>query len=408
MKNDKLKNLLTSEYQNYDLIGNIPCLYSDKESALSEWSLKINAYIKEEETHLKHLQHRTNLAESKLTRKRLNDQLQARTYNLKQIKKILGDFFVNKEDQTILSSQQIHSYFDNIFRDWVWGEEELNAHIDILSKSDLSKKTILVLGAGAGGLSYLLAKKYPDSFFVDIEHNPLLAKVNFELTSGNSLKLSEYSTFPKSLDNTSKKHELKAEKIANKETVLATFPDLPFKEKSFDVVIAPWFLDILDMPFENALFCAREFLKEEGSFLFCGPSNVHKKQATGQICIDEMEELFNLYFHEVESEAKFIPYLASPLASQRRIENVSFINASRVTSHVPDVKLLNQLIDLSFTAEFEQYKTMTIVKGQILSHINSDITVEGLAEILKEKFNLSPEEALPYAEKFINKIKFEF
>lgn len=408
MKEIKLKELLHSNFQEYNLIEGIPCLYIDQEETLASWSIKINSYIKEEESHIKSLQFKINQTESKNSKKRLNEQLQARVFNLKQLKKILKGFFKEAEAQTIFSSQQIHSYFENIFRDWVWGKEELNAHIDELSKTDLNNKTILILGAGAGGLSFSLAKEYPDSFFVDIEHNPLLASINESLCQGQRIKLVEYTPYPKDLTSTSQKHELKGETLENKMTILATFPDLPFKEHSFDIIIAPWFLDILDIPFENALFCAKDFLKEEGVFLFCGPANIHKKVITEQYCYEEIEDIFKEHFNEVQGLAKSIPYLASPLSSQSRVENVVFFKGIGPKSSELSIKAATQVTDLPYTPEFEQYKTMQIVKAQILSHITRDITVEELALILESKFNLSHQESKPYAQKFLEKIKFEF
>ncbi|MAZ49298.1 MAG: hypothetical protein CME65_12115 [Halobacteriovoraceae bacterium] len=408
MREIKLKELLHSDFQEYKLIEGLPCLYLDQDETLASWSIKINSYIKEEETHIKSLQFKINQTESKNSKKRLNDQLQARVFNLKQFKKILKGFFKETGTQTIFSSQQIHSYFENIFRDWAWGKDELEAHIDELIKTDLNNKTVLILGAGAGGLSFNLAKKFPDSFFVDIEHNPLLACVNEKLCQGQSLKLIEYTPYPKELISTSQKHELKGEVLENKTTILATFPDLPFKEHSFDIIIAPWFLDILDIPFENALFCAKDFLKEEGVFLFCGPTNIHKKVITEQYCFEEIEDIFKEHFKEVKGHSKSIPYLASPLSSQTRIENVAFFESFGLKSSELSLKATTQIFDLPYTPEFEQYKSLQIVKAQILSHITKDINVDDLALILESKFNLSHQESRPYAQKFLDKIKFEY
>ena len=404
-----LNQLLAEEYKNYQIINGLPCLYPNSSEELALWNQKIVSYINEEEIQIKHLQFRINNHKSGLTKKRLNETLQARVFNLKQIKKLLHGFFTEDKAQTVFSTQQIHSYFDNIFRDWSWGLDELDSYVAKLENQDFENKTVLILGAGAGGLGHLLASKYPSCRFVEIEHNPLLAIVNHQLSSGKTIKLSETSAYPKSLDKVCEKRELgSSNKTENKAVVLASFPDLPFKENSFDCIIAPWFLDILDIPFENALYCAKEFLKTDGVFHFCGPSNIHKKQISEQYCHQEIVEVFNEFFNHVEETQEELPYLNSPLNSQKRIETISFITASGSSSTDIDWSLTQNNSDLSFTPEFEQYKTMAIVKAQILSHINGDINNEALAKILVEKFGLSEAESIPYAKKFLDKIKFEY
>ena len=405
----QLKSLLRDEYHDFEMIAEIPCLYSSKQEDLAEWSQKINSYFNEEEMQIKHLQFRINNHKSSLTKKRMNEILQGRVFNLKQLKKLLKGFYLEGREQTVFSSQQIHSYFDNIFRDWCWGQDEIVEYIRKLEKIDFENKKVLILGAGAGGLSYQIAQKYPSAFIVDVEHNPLLTLINQQLSQGKSLKLCEVAAFPKSLEKTTEKRELNSSgKLSNKIEVLASFPDLPFNDQSFDIIIAPWFLDILDIPFENALFCAKDFLKDDGILHFCGPSNIHKKQIAEQYCHEEIVEVFQEFFKEVEVEQVSLPYLDSPLNSQRRLETVSFITGRGETEVDIDWRLTQHNSDLSFSAEFEQYKTLSIVKAQILSHINSDINHEELAKILVEKFGLTQDESIPYAKKFLDKIKFEF
>ena len=89
MSENKLHDLLTDKNQGFSTISGIPCLYTDKETTLADWSQKISSFFSEEEINIKHLQHQINNEKSEKTKKRLNDTLQGRSANLKQMKKIL-------------------------------------------------------------------------------------------------------------------------------------------------------------------------------------------------------------------------------------------------------------------------------------------------------------------------------
>lgn len=404
-----LSNFLQEEFKEHKNFNSIPCLYENPEETLAQWKLKAAAYFKEEEIFIKHLQGRINNQKNELTKKRLNDLLQGRSYNLKQIKKLLSEFTNESNTQTIFSSQQIHSYFDLAFRDWVWGEDEIDTYLDIAKGVDFENKSVLILGSGAGGFSHRLAKANPCATFINVEHNPLLATIHYLVTNGKEIKLHEVCEYPKELDLTCAKRSIKAsEKLDNQFIILGSFPDLPFKDNVFDIIIAPWFFDILEIPFVNAVVGSKDFLKTDGNLLFFGPSNVHKKELNERMCSDEIVKVFQDNFEDITSFRNRVSYLESPLSSQNRQEEVLFIQASRCKEYTEDYNLDFSEVDLKFTPEFEQYKLVTDIKAKILGHINGDISVDGLAKILEGKFGLTNNESKPYAKKFLDKIKFEF
>ncbi len=404
-----LNNFLQEEFQNHRTFNSIPCLYENPDETLAEWSMKASAYFKEEEIFIKHLQSRINNQKNDLTKKRLNSLLQGRSYNLKQIKKLLSDISKNENSQTIFSSQQIHSYFELAFRDWSWGEKEIDSYLKIAEGINFENKSVLILGSGAGGFSQKLAEKKPSAQFINVEHNPLLATIHNQIANGKEVKLHEVCEYPKEMELTCVKRRLKTQKkIENQTVILASFPDLPFKDNIFDIIIAPWFFDILDLPFINAIVGTKDFLKPEGSLLFFGPSNIHKKELNERLCSEEIIEVFQDNFNEVSSFRNRISYLDSPLSSQNRQEEVLFIQASHSKEYTKDFNLDFSGVDLKFTPEFEQYKLVADIKAKILSHINEDISVDGLAKVLEEKFGLTSHESKPYAKKFLDKIKFEY
>lgn len=384
------------------------CLYDNPEQTLSDWNSKIQTYLKREKLNLKHLQHKINEQKNALTRKRLSRTQEASSHNLKAFEKTLKPLLKEDPVDFIASSQQIHSYFHLIFRDWCWKEDELNTYVDFIAKNNLNDKSVLVLGSGAGGLSYQIAKKFKTAKVVSIEHNPFLAITADEIMQGERVKLFDYSYYPKNLEASAQKQEIKVEPVGeNHITLLATFPNLPVKEESFDYIIAPWFFDILDIPFNNAIYCAQDFLKDDGNLLFFGPANVHKKAFEDQFCQEEIIETFKGFFENCTHEQKTIEYMHSPLESQNRLEEVLFINASGKKEIDMEAQLDTAPTDLKMTPALEQYKMTIEVKSKILSHITKNTTYEELAKILEQHFGLEDFESLIYAKKFINQINIE-
>lgn len=401
---------LSSTNHSYPFINGLPCLYMDPENELLEWSSKIKNFLQAETLAIKDLQRRVNQNKNDLARKRLSLQLEARSKNLKFANNILHDFMRENTLDLIPSTQQIQSYFQLIFRDWCWDARELKVYLNFVQEKIQPNQKVLILGSGAGGLSLKLAHHNPKTQFVSIEHNPLLASTCNQVSTGKSIKLFEYSQYPRELKASAKKWEIQERQLEtdNHLLLLASFPNLPLKDESFDLIIAPWFFDILDIPFINAVFAARDFLKPDGSLLFIGPANVHKNNLVEQFSQEEIIRVMQKLFSDIESETQDLFYLDSPLESQRRLEQVLFLRASQKTQFDPlELESYQEREDIVYSAQLEQLKLTTEIKNKILKLIDKDMSFESLAKKLEREFQLSPSESLHYAKKFIASINFE-
>lgn len=394
----------------YPLIEGIPwlCKYPDK--SFLAWIGKIQQFEKEERLQQDYLDSLISKSKSEITKQRLNKILVAKKGNLKSMLSILQDFSFNKSVPGDLSTQQIHSYFELIFRDWIWGEQEVNTYFDYIKKniSKEGEKNILILGAGACKLSYKLAKEYKNHQFISTDHNPLLMLTAKKIFEGDKVDLWDYDHYPIDLENTAIRYEIKSSPLVNKnhEFILTSFPDLPFKEKSFDVIIAPWFLDILDLSFEKALNHSLRFLKDNGEYIFIGPCNVHKKDLEKRLCSDEMNNYLKNSFKSYESQMEDILYLNNPIKSQKRKERILLSKGQKPIID-ENLKIEQETPTLRMTPELQQYKMVNETYHHILKNVTEDITADDLAIIIHKEFNFGPEECLKYADHLIKKINHD-
>ena len=319
------------------------------------------------------------------------------------------NFFTGHESIPIeISTQQISSYFKLIFRDWCWNSGEIKEYVSYCEKQ-LKKKNgnVLILGSGAGRLSYDLANSLSHLNFYSLDHNPFLTFSAEKITQGELIELYDYELFPKELQLTSQKYKIQYPKLKhnNHQFILSTFPNLPFDLNSFDAIICPWFLDILDMDFEDALDHTKSYLKEDGELIFIGPANIHHSDLALQYTKEEIIQATGHYFSNINSEEKVIDYLTNPIASQNRAESVLLMTAKGKKKAKASNPLKLKAQKLKFSEKLIHYKNTNEVFYRVLKHINQDITLDELTTIVKDEFKFNDSEALFYARTIINKIE---
>jgi ubiquinone/menaquinone biosynthesis C-methylase UbiE len=399
--------LFINDPNQYQLISGIPWAYSNPENSKRNWIDKVHSYFSSERNELSHLQNK--LSSNLITgakRNRIQQFVTDKNSHLKQMEKLLSEFEVKDGKPTIIDKQNILSYQDLIFRDWVWGQQEIKEYADyIINNLSGSEKNILVLGAGSCGLSYEIAKNSTANI-IATDINPYLFLSAKKITSKKHLKLYEFVPHPNKIEKVSIKHDIKpVPELPNHHMIFCDFKDMPFKESSFDLIIGCWFFDIIDTKLEESLTHVNSYLKEDGSAIYIGPRNFHKNQTIDQLSSEEIISSFDALYESNNNEFKSISYLNNPESSYKRIEDILFVKAS-IPKTSKQLSLENEL-GFEYTANLHAYKQKLTIFSKILNNIDRSMTYAELAIKLEAEFGFSNEEANFYAHSFMKKLFLE-
>ena len=146
-------------------------------------------------------------------------------------------------------------YSEHLFRDWVWGEAELGRTLSLLAPQLTgSIQRLAVLGAGTARLAFDLARHASVGEVVALDLNPLPFLVTDRLLRGEPVDLIEFPLVPRQLEHTAiaRRLEPPAVPVDNLRLVWADAVWLPFTDGSLDVVVTPWFIDVVDADCRNA------------------------------------------------------------------------------------------------------------------------------------------------------------
>lgn len=412
-KGDELKleeGELFSKDTSYPIFNNIPWLFKNSEFSFLEWGAKITAFIESELRTIKYLGILIQGEDKKLTQQRLKRLKEAKEKNLQIFHDKLALFLGHQQIKLTPSKQQIYSYFQLIFRDWSWESEENATYLEFIKdNTSLKPKNILVLGAGACGLSYQIAKHFWDAQVIATDHNPFLFFMANDIISGKEAQLTDYSFFPKNISSTTHQWNINAKPLKNNNhhMVLADYPHLPFDNECFDMIIAPWFFDILEINYENALYQSLKFLKPEGELFQIGPANVHSRHLYEQFSSDEQTHIYKKYFSAVLMDQKQIKYLENPIESQTRLEEVIFLKGLGKKDVKAPYQEKLQKEELKFSDNLQEYKLLNETIYKVLKHVSGDISYKELSEKVAGEFGFNEQEAEYYTDTILKKVLLE-
>ena len=387
-------------------MGGIPWLFADPELALGEWRNRLTLYLEEfaaaeraAEADLAATRRETTRARVTLLRSAYREQARL----VQELLKPLALATLPAAHATPLAfavrpprNQDLHSYYSNLHRDWCWGDAENAAsHAAVAAALDGHEGRLLVLGAGAGRLAYDLHQQGAQPLTVALDINPLLLLVAARVAGGGRVDLYEFPIAPRRGADAAVRRELRAPEPARPglEFVFADAWRAPFAAQSFDAVVTPWLIDIVDLDFESVALAVSRLLAPGGRWVNFGSLAFPWRRPGLRYDPDEVRDVVSEAGFEVVLQRDMtLPYMRSPISRHGRDECVAVFGADkrrRGPREPADTGLPQWLRDLSVPVPRDESLTLAAdasrIQAVVLSLIDGQRSVDELARIVSEQ-----------------------
>lgn len=298
----------------------------------------------------------------------------------------------------------LFSYEANVFRDWCWGEAENEASRDVVARllDGHGAERVLVLGAGAGRLAYDLHQCLNPQLTVALDMNPYLSTICKRLYSGAELELVEFPRAPVDAQSAAIPRRLKAPTAADGlEVVLADAMRPPFLPGSFDLVLTPWLIDVVDEPPAtfmqriNPLLCEGGIWVNHGSLSF-----THADPGQRPDLAELLELAGETGFGDIRADETVAPYLESPASRHARKESIVTICATK-THDVGELPRYQSLPDwlakgrtpIPLLPAFQTQAMSTRIHAFIMTLVDGKRSLLDIAKLLEEQQLMSKADA---------------
>ncbi|MEM7281085.1 MAG: hypothetical protein AAF438_05615 [Pseudomonadota bacterium] len=406
-------------------MGDIPWLFADPDTTLADWRGRLDRAIKQylhdadgiDEELSGSLPDRQK---SRLTR--LRDAYRDQANRMSGLMSPLGaqqsatNFYTYLALRTRLPTDQgLNTYYANVHRDWVWGNAENQVASDLISHHAISPfgKT-LVMGCGAGRLPYDIHMRHDCPLTIGLDFNPLLLLLADKMARGDTVQLYEFPLAPLDQNNLCVLQDLKAPRPANDKLVFVAGDVLrpPFRPGSFDTIITPWLVDVIDEPF--TVFAARinQLLREGGQWINFGSlAFAHAEKAHNLLAEDTLEAVGRAGFETSKESNETIDYMCSPHSRHGRRETV-FVFGTTKTEDVPaptrHASLPNWIVKgdtpVPKLRSFETQSMSSRIYAFMMALVDGQRSIKDMAQLMVEQKLLDPRDAEGTVKTFVIKM----
>jgi uncharacterized protein YbaR (Trm112 family) len=412
----------------YPAVGDIPWLFAEPDASLGEWRNRLHFSVQQLSGDSQRIQAELVADDiNALTRKRLEHQVRAIDDHRNMLRKILEPVDIQSMQASLESylalrtrlpiDQGIQTYYANIHRDWSWGDNENEAsvkEIKAITGDESHLGDTLILGAGACRLAYDIHMQLDAARTVAMDFNPLLLLVAKSVMQGNEPELYEFPLAPKSLEDFAVLRKLSAPEAVREEFHFV-FGDVlrpPFAGGSFDTVVTPWIIDIVNEALPVQAARINNLLKPGGrwinfgSLAFDHPLRARRYSSDETLAIVEESG-----FATPEARDQSIPYMCSPASRHGRQETVFTFSASK-TENVKSPARHKALPDWIVTGKepvpllqsFRSQAMSTQIYAFIMSLIDGKRTIGDMAQILEQQKLMTRQEAEPAIRTFLTRM----
>ncbi len=410
----------------FPTVNGIPWLFADPDTTLADWRARLDRANKQYLYEADGIEQEAKNTTVELTRHRLlqtGKAMRDQSERLAQFMRSMGEqqqatnFYTYLALRTRLPTDHgINTYYPNIHRDWVWGDTENQAAKKLImdQAGAQSLGRTLVLGSGAGRLAYDLHTTEDLPLTVSFDFNPLLLFVGQHMFGGKSVELYEFPLAPKDSARGPVLQTLKAPTAAN-DGLISVAGDVlrpPFKQGSFDTIITPWLIDVIDEPLNSFSARVNKLLKDTGQWINFGSLAFSHSQKAHNLSPEETLATIQSNGFETESHGdEEIDYMCSPHSRHGRKEAVFFFCAKKcqeATAPPRYASLPNWIVkgDTSVPKlrSFETQSMTTRVYAFLMALVDGKRSIKDMAKLMVEQQLLDPEDAELTVKNFVIKM----
>jgi len=410
----------------FPLIDSIPFLFSEPAYALGEWRARLHFAQQQLERDAQRAGRELEISGlAELTRQRLELLQTASREQKRLISQLLAPLEMAEPAaavETYLAlrtrlptDQGLNTYYQNIHRDWCWGDEENRRSCELVS--DMlpdSPGKVLVLGAGASRLAYDLHQSSSAELTVAMDFNPMLLILARRIISGSSVELYEFPVAPRTLSDHALRRTLSVDSQLREGLffVLADALRAPFVAGAFDTVVTPWLVDILPEDFD--VFCARinRLVANNGRWINFGSIAFAGPMLTDSYSLEEaLATVAANDFGEPRVREDRIPYMCSPASRHGRQELVVTFAADkqRDVKTPPRYKALPDWLvkgdaPVPNNESFQMQAMSTRVHAFVMGLIDGRRTIRDMAKLMNDQKLMPRDEAEPTIRNFLIKM----
>jgi hypothetical protein len=414
----------------FPVIGGLPWLFRDPRGAAGEWRARLTlllAELRADATGVRVALSAPDLQAA--TRERLTRVAEALEDHGRRVTQLLEPLQVHvgaAERDTLRAlraplpvSQGLTNYYVNIHRDWSWGEAENAASLDLLDAAgaeSLSGAKVLVLGAGAGRLAYDLHRRHAPALTVAMDLNPFLLAVASEMYAGRALELHEFPLAPRGAADHAVLRRLQAPAPADDRLRLVAADAMcaPFQPGAFDVVVTPWFVDIVDEPFPALAARVNALIADGGRWLNLG-SVAFAFTSTQRLLQFSLEEALDIVqgagFAPPGVREASLPYMQSPASRHARIESTVAWTARKIATVAPPAArgvpawVADTALPVPVSADLQTHARATRIHAFMMSLVDGRRSLNDMAAVLVEQRLMKTGDALPAVRAFMLKMQ---
>lgn len=414
----------------YPSIGGIPWLVPYPVAALGEWRLRLARLIGRLDADAAQIE--GELADMVLpstTRTRIKLMAGARRDHARRLTALLAPMTPERVripeamhagfGTPLPLGQDLTSYYVNVHRDWVWGDEENRLALELVTRvrGNHPPGRVLVLGAGAGRLAYDMHDAWSPDLTVAADINPLLLLLASRLFDGGTVELYEFPIAPRSSDCCALLRRLSAPAPA-RAGLTPVFADAgapPFVDSAFDTVVTPWLIDILDASLDAFLAQLNRVLRPGGVWINTGSLVFARPAAAQQLSVEELlDRITACGFERPEIVETEVPYMRSPASRHARMETVvTFASrsieatAQRQSTPYGPAWLHDERRPVPRDASIEFAMVSSRIHAFVLSLIDGHRSISDMAGLLVEQRLMTAEDALPAIRSFLARLHEE-